>query len=206
MGELKRPLVDAHNAYDSKYGDGEVISDPSSSARTSPKRTKSVSRQTSVNIQGMQIWYPDASVVAQEKRRREESEAQAQAAKVRAEQRSRSEQAGIIQRQREAEEASKAARQSAITPVAPQNNGFVSIPIPSSISASSTYSMHPSNTNRYDNYVEPPPPLLPLESPTRFDADSADSGPERVDEQLYQKIAHMSLASKNAPSMPSFGG
>ena len=146
-------------------------------------------------------------MVAQEKRRKEEFEAQAQAAKVRAEQRSRSEQAGIIQRQREAEEASKAARQSAITPAAPQNNGFVSIPIPSSISTSSTYSMpHPSNTNQYDNYVQPPPPLLPLESPTRFDADSADSGPERVDEQLYQKIAHMSLASKNAPSMSSFGG
>ena len=147
----------------------------------------------------MQIWYPDAAVVAQERRRREESQAQAlrirAEQKARAEQKTRTEQMAILQRQREAEEEAKAARQSA-SPIEPRNDRFVSIVMPTPTAAKSA-SFQSSNGRIYGGPYDAPiePPLLPLENPLRHDEDSADAGRES-DEKLYTRVARLNLGMK----------
>lgn len=202
MGELKPIIADRHNAWEAAHARGmssasraypEPASQESpyrrpSDANQSNDRDRAPSLQTSAGSSntGVQIWYPPSAVEALEKRKKEE----VMRLRVAAEQRSRSEQVGIVQRQRAAEEEAAIARRSAYA--TPRANP-VAISSPRLASKART---------AYDVLYEPPP-MLPLESPTRYEGDSTDSE-TMPDEQLYKRIANMSIQNRQ-PSASPFG-
>lgn len=221
MGMLKPPLIDRHNAWDEAESKGTV---PQQTPRRTPqKAAKNIQdyerrdatpphRRASVNTpqkDGRQIWYPDPASIASEKRRRDAGQTQAvQVASARPEQRAK-EQAGILQRQREAEEEAQIARRAALydTPPTSSQPALVTMPVPNPAT-----SQRPSaqlNGRTASGFEMPAPPLLPLESPNRYDGDSTDVDTEEGnDEELYRKIADLSMNSTRASSsvLAPFGG
>ncbi|KAH8112815.1 hypothetical protein DFH11DRAFT_1511304 [Phellopilus nigrolimitatus] len=221
MGQIKPPLIDRHNAWEDALARGEVPARTPISQKPYEnehrQRDTAPLRRPSTNGRprdGRQIWHPDAAIVAQEKRRQEESQSQAQAAqaaKARVEQRTRAEQAGIVQRQREAEEEARAVRRAAAAYNVPSGSqpSFVSIPVPNPVTPRQS-ALQSSTRSIYDIPLDPPP-LLPLESPTRrYDGDSTDAETEESnDDQLYKKIADLSMDSHHSSSAAvtsPFGG
>lgn len=175
MDQIKPILIDRHNAWDSAQSSGAGPSRSQEGSRPSHPREiegklRKPARHASVSTHanGMQIWYPDAAVAAQGKRRRDDG------TKVRNEQVTRSEQAGIVQRQREAEAEAHAARQNSL-PLP------VTIPLASTSSHSSTFEA---------------PPLLPLESPGQFRDDEADRA--STDNDLYKRVADLAIGQPPA--------
>ena len=183
MDQIKPILIDRHNAWDSAQSNGAGPSRSQEGSRPSHTRepeggklrkpTRHASVSTHAN--GMQIWYPDAAVAAQGKRRREDGPS----TRLRDEQRTRSEQAGIVQRQREAEAEARAARQNSL-PLP------VTVPLASTSSHSSTFEA---------------PPLLPLESPAQFRDDEPDK--TQADDDLYKRVADLAIGQH--PASISFG-
>jgi STAM-binding protein len=202
MGELKPVIADRHNAWEAAQtrGGSSSRSQPESPSRELSRRPSNASqyydrdrtpsRQSNPGSSNtaVQIWYPPAAVEAHEKRMQED------VMRIRAvtEQRTRSEQVGIIQRQRAAEEEAAAARRSASA-----------TPRPGPVTISPARPVNISRT-LYDASYEVPQ-MLPLESPTRYESDSAEN---EVDDNLYKRIANMSVQNRRqspAPPAPPFG-
>lgn len=223
MSMLKPPLIDRHNAWDEAESRGAV---PQQTPRKTPQKvtnniqdlerrqSASPRRRASTNASqrdGRQIWYPDPAAAASEKRRKEGNQVQAQAvqaANMRAEQRAR-EQEGILQRQREAEEEARAVRRAALydNPSTSLQPAFVTMPVPNPVTPQRS-SLQPSSRTT-SGFEMPAPPLLPLESPNRYDGDSTDVDTEEGnDDELYKKIADLNMNSNRASSsaLAPFGG
>ncbi|KLO07032.1 hypothetical protein SCHPADRAFT_667980 [Schizopora paradoxa] len=176
MDQIKPILIDRHNAWDTAQSNGAGPSRSQEGSRPSHPRESEVGKlrkptrhaSVSTHANGMQIWYPDAAVAAQGKRRREDG------TRVRDEQHTRSEQAGIVQRQREAEAEARTARQNSL-PLP------VTVPLASTSSHSSTFEA---------------PPLLPLENPVQFHDDEPDKA--QADDDLYKRVADLAIGQHPA--------
>lgn len=190
MGDLKPILIDRHNNWEpsqSSVPTPSRTSEPSSSSSHPPEnKLRKPSRQGSTRfnaqLNGMQIWYPDAAAVAQEMRKHDD----APPSKPRSDQRTRLEQAGIIQRQREADEEAARARQisESYAYIGHAPSAYTAPPMASSSSHSSSYNV---------------PPLLPLESPTKnFEAVAEPNPP--LNDDLYKRIADITLQRQQASS------
>ncbi|KAI5119469.1 hypothetical protein M0805_007203 [Coniferiporia weirii] len=214
MGMIKPPLIDRHNAWEEAQARGGAIQRVQPPQKTyedeNGQRSAAPSRKPSINghhRDGRQIWYPDPAIVAQEKQRRGEPQLQI-VPQASAEQRAR-EQAGIAQRQREAEEEARATRRAAAynAPSSSQS-GFVTIPAANPVTPQRS-SARPSGRSTYILPIDTPP-LLPLESPVRHDGDSTDADTEEGDdEELYIKISALNLGPNNASTVSlvsPFGG
>lgn len=223
MGMLKPLLIDRHNKWDENDSRGGTSQQ---TPHRTPKAVANVQdlerrqsspsprRRASMNTpqrDGRQIWYPDPNVAASataEKRRVEVNPQAVQLANIQAERRAR-EQAGILQRQREAEEDARAARLAAMYDAPSSSSQPVSMPIPASILPQRASAQPASRT--VSGIELPIPPLLPLENPNRHDGDSTDGDLDEVnDEELYRKIADLSMNSSSSRASTStltpFGG
>lgn len=205
MNELKPALVDRHNAWE----EGRVRGASQSQTR-SPQpppisydgdrrhRSQGPSRKPSMTEQqgeGKRVWYPDLSA---DRRRYEEltiSHAQPKSRSPR----SRAEQEGILQRQREAEDESRIMQKAAL-----YGNNPLQPPLPNPGAVTPQRSASHASSNGTTSSLEPLP-LLPLESPNRkYDGDSTDAETDYHDaDRLYKRVADISIGrDESAP----FGG
>lgn len=167
--------MDARAAHEARTRERRVVDDTSYS-------------QTEQTPNDWTVWYPpetrerpvyDTNAVPKQKSQ----------ADLRADERSRHEQLGIVQRQNQAEAEARAAR------------------------ASVLYSRPPPVITRTPSTVEDGSsdlenlPILPLESPKRYDGDSSTDAESADENTMYRRLARMHMRDSQdlSPSKPTFG-